>query len=255
MAFDLHKNFAYSTVATAPSPATSGTTLIVQAGAGASFPTPPFNAVVWPAGAQPLSTNSEIVRVTGISTDTLTIVRGATSGGGLNGEPNNQNRSIIIGDQIDAGLTVRSMTDIENDLYSAYKFSYYRNTAFSGSSGTNLITCDTSEFDTGSNYSTSTGKFTAPIAGFYEFSGAINAAVNNGGWSQTLLYKNGTAVKAGSALEAFIASSQQAIATTVDAMLSLASSDYVQLYWVTNGVSIYTGPANTWFQGHIYSQT
>jgi len=61
---DVHKNFAYSTVATAPSPASSGTSLVVQAGDGAKFPTVPFNATVWPAGLQPLTTNAEIVRVT-----------------------------------------------------------------------------------------------------------------------------------------------------------------------------------------------
>ena len=37
---DAHKNFAYSTIATAPTPATSGTTLVVQAGEGALFPHP-----------------------------------------------------------------------------------------------------------------------------------------------------------------------------------------------------------------------
>lgn len=114
MAFDAHKNFGYSTVLTAPSPATSGTSLVVQSGDGAKFPVTPFNATVFPVGVQPTTSNSEIVRVTTVSTDTLTIVRGATSGGGLNGEPNNQNRSIIIGDQIEAGISARSLTDIES---------------------------------------------------------------------------------------------------------------------------------------------
>lgn len=104
MAFDPHKNFAYSTVATAPSPATSGTSLVVAAGQGVLFPTPPFNATVWPTGTQPLSTNSEIVRVTSISTDTLTITRTQES---------TSARSIIIGDQIAATMTVKTFTDIE----------------------------------------------------------------------------------------------------------------------------------------------
>ena len=72
---DAQKNFAYSLVATAPSPATSGTSLIVTAGQGALFPAAPFYATVWPANAQPLSSNAEIVRVTTVSTDTFTIVR------------------------------------------------------------------------------------------------------------------------------------------------------------------------------------
>ena len=53
MAFDAHKNLAISTVVTAPTPATSGTTLTVTAGEGARFPAPPFNATVWPSTAMP----------------------------------------------------------------------------------------------------------------------------------------------------------------------------------------------------------
>jgi len=72
---DALKNLAYSLVATPPSPATSGTSLVVTAGQGALFPTAPFDATIWPAGVQPLSTNAEIVRVTAVSTDTFTITR------------------------------------------------------------------------------------------------------------------------------------------------------------------------------------
>jgi len=72
---DALKNFAYSLVATPPSPATSGTSLVVTAGQGALFPAAPFDATIWPAGVQPLTTNAEIVRVTAVSTDTFTITR------------------------------------------------------------------------------------------------------------------------------------------------------------------------------------
>ena len=72
---DSLKNFAYSLVATPPSPATSGTSLVVTAGQGALFPAAPFDATIWPAGVQPLTTNAEIVRVTAVSTDTFTITR------------------------------------------------------------------------------------------------------------------------------------------------------------------------------------
>ena len=72
---DSLKNFAYSLVATAPSPATSGTSLVVTAGQGSYFPTTPFDATIWPSGTQPTNTNAEIVRVTNVSTDTFTITR------------------------------------------------------------------------------------------------------------------------------------------------------------------------------------
>lgn len=110
-AFDAHANFDYSLVATAPSPATSGTSLIVTTGTGALFPTPPFNLVVWPSGAQPISTNAEIVRVTGVSTDTFTIVRNTTT------ENNNTfNRSITIGDQVAVPVSYKMITDIEKAI-------------------------------------------------------------------------------------------------------------------------------------------
>lgn len=73
---DALKNFAYGIVATAPSPATSGTSLVLQSGQGASFPVAPFDVTIWPAGVIPLGSNAEIARCTAITTDTLTITRG-----------------------------------------------------------------------------------------------------------------------------------------------------------------------------------
>lgn len=102
---DVHKNLAYSNVATAPSPAASGTSLVVTAGQGALFPIPPFNATVWATAVNPLTTNAEIVRVTAISTDTFTIVRAQE---GTNA------RSVIVGDQIANTITVKTLTDVEN---------------------------------------------------------------------------------------------------------------------------------------------
>jgi hypothetical protein len=104
MSFDAHANFAHSTVVTAPSPSTSGTTLTVEAGKGSIFPTPPFNATIFPFGQQPTTLNSEIVRVTGIATDTLTIVRT---------QEDSVNQSITVGNIIMAGVTSKTLEDIE----------------------------------------------------------------------------------------------------------------------------------------------
>lgn len=109
MAPDLHANFAYSTVATAPSPATSGTSLVVAAGNGALFPTPPFNVTIWPTGTQPLSTNAEIARVTGVSTDTFTIVRAQES---------TSARTVVVGDQIAATITKKTLVEAETTVLS-----------------------------------------------------------------------------------------------------------------------------------------
>lgn len=79
-----------SAVATAPSPATSGTTMQLTTGDDVKLPPTPFYARVWAANEVVTSLNSEIVQVTGVNTLThvLTIVRAVTSP-----------RSIVVGDQ------------------------------------------------------------------------------------------------------------------------------------------------------------
>jgi len=101
---DAHKNFAISLVATAPSPATTGTSLVVTGGEGTKFPAVPFNAVIWPTATLPTSANAEIVRVTNISTDTLTITREQES---------TTARTVIVGDQIAASITAKTLEDVE----------------------------------------------------------------------------------------------------------------------------------------------
>jgi len=86
------KNFSIGSVLTAPTPSTSGTSLVLQSGEGSIFPSVyPFNIVIWPSGSAPDSSNAEIATVTAISTDTLTIVRA---------KEGTSARSIIAGDQV-----------------------------------------------------------------------------------------------------------------------------------------------------------
>lgn len=110
MAFDAHANFAYSVVVTAPSPAASGTSLTVTSGTGALFPAVPFNATVWPSNAPPLADFSEIVRVTNIAGDVLTITRAQEGTAAV---------SIAVGYQIAASLTAKTITDIESAVNAA----------------------------------------------------------------------------------------------------------------------------------------
>jgi len=105
MPFDAHKNLAIATVATPPSPASSGTSLTVAAGLGARFPAAPFNATIWPATAIPDPANAEVVRVTAVTGDGLTITRAqeATTA-----------RAIVAGDLIAATITAKTLTDLES---------------------------------------------------------------------------------------------------------------------------------------------
>ena len=108
-----HRNFAYSTVVIAPSPATTGTSLTVQPGDGNKFPECPFQATVWPAGAQPLSTTAEIVTVIANSDDTFTL-----SSAPSRNQEGSFNRTIIVGDQIAATITAKTLTDAEDPVTS-----------------------------------------------------------------------------------------------------------------------------------------
>lgn len=101
---DAYKNFAVSTVTTAPSPATSGTSLTIPSGESSRFPAVPFNAVVCPADELPVPTNSEVVRVTANSSGSLTITRAQES---------STARSIVAGDLFFAGVTAKTLSDLE----------------------------------------------------------------------------------------------------------------------------------------------
>ena len=109
MALDPIRNFAISRVATVPSPADSGTTLVVDAGDGALFPDPSssgeFNVVIYPNGEQPDSSNAEIVRVTARTTDTMTIEREQES---------TSARTITEGDVVMLGITKKTIDDIQD---------------------------------------------------------------------------------------------------------------------------------------------
>ena len=69
------KDFATSTVLTAPSPADSGTSLVVQSGHGARFPAAPFYITAHPPSEFPTLDNAEKILVTAKSTDTFTLDR------------------------------------------------------------------------------------------------------------------------------------------------------------------------------------
>lgn len=100
--FDNHKNFAGTTVVTPPTPAASGTTLVVFD--GTVFPAAPFNIIIWPINATQTPTNSEIARVTSISTNTLTITRV---------QEFSVARAITTGDNVALTITKKALTDIE----------------------------------------------------------------------------------------------------------------------------------------------
>lgn len=109
--WDVHSNFGYATVTAAPSPGTSGTTLVLGTTNFADFLDPGtvgYNVVVWPAGTIPLSTNAEIIRVVTKGTNgTINVTRQQES---------TSARTITVGDQCGVAITKKVITDIEGTV-------------------------------------------------------------------------------------------------------------------------------------------
>lgn len=135
--FDGFSNFAYGTVSTPPSPATTGTTLVLQTNEGDSFADPSvdnYNAIVWDGNDNfPTVDNSEIVRVTGKSGDTFTITREQES---------TTARTIVANDKFIGGITLKTINDIFGAINAL-------ETMLDPS--TNTVTADTIQEDTSGN--------------------------------------------------------------------------------------------------------
>jgi hypothetical protein len=113
MLFDAHQNFAYSILANSPGTSGPTATFTVTTGQGGRFPavgsSGGYNAIVVPAGQLPTPLNAEVIRVTAISGDNLTVTRaqeGTTA------------KNVTIGFQIYLGVTKKTLSDIESAIAS-----------------------------------------------------------------------------------------------------------------------------------------
>ena len=139
-----------------------------------------------------------------------------------------------------------------NQLSNAYKFSAYR-VAAATVNGSALVVMDTKQFDTGTNFSTGTGVFTAPIAGFYWFYGQLTSS-GNPTYMWADIIKNGTSVRRGNRESA---SNGNGIQVSVGMLIQLASNDTVGLGATTGSlVSLEVGDAlKCYFDGFLVSKT
>lgn len=135
-----------------------------------------------------------------------------------------------------------------------YKFRVYRNAALNTGNGAfAIVTCDTKSYDTSSNVDvvTNKGRFTAPVAGFYHFSGEVSVTSNAD--LMAALFKNGSVVSYGTRFTT-AATLQNVV---VSDNLQLAANDFVELNTFSGSTKALevSGAIENYFTGFLISQT
>lgn len=133
-----------------------------------------------------------------------------------------------------------------------YNFRVFRTAAQNTINGSTPILFDTKTYDTGSNVDvvTNKGRFTAPVAGFYDFSATAQVVSTTN--VQLSLYKNGTQLSAG------VNGSGSGVnpGSIVTDKIQLAATDYVEVYITTPAiVAIFVGAISTYFSGSLRNAT
>jgi hypothetical protein len=134
-------------------------------------------------------------------------------------------------------------------------FSAYLNSTQSVSTFTfTKIQFGTEEFDTNSNYDSSTNyRFTPTVAGYYQ----VNATLGTSGtintqYAQVLIYKNGSSFKRGSII---ITAGTGNLASSASALIYCnGTTDYLEAYGNMNGAGTTTfvaGADTTYFQASL----
>lgn len=195
-----------------------------------------------------VNTVSEFTGANGVTVDGLNIKDGKL----------NTNDSVVTANITDDAVTAAKIDGIDKSLLTTdsnpYKFGVYRNAALNTVNGALTIIFDTELFDTNNNFDTSNGRYTAPVAGFYQFNwGQI---VNHGtnGATYTSLFKNGAEIKRTQEFPSVAAGNHT---TSGSAFIQLAAGDYVSSVYFTNAVVgfIVGNEAYVWFNGFLVSRT
>ena len=143
-------------------------------------------------------------------------------------------------------------------FYNPYKFSYYLTAAQNSINGFVKVNLDTKLFDTSSNFDAVTNhRFTAPVAGFYQFNWAVGMSSAAAVVWQACLYKglsggSSSIYKYGSLIN-LSSNYQQSVGT---GLVQLGVGDFVELYIYCSAV-IALGPSQpgVFLEGYLVSAT
>ena len=101
--------------------------------------------------------------------------------------------------------------------------------------GSSQIIYDTSHFDRGGHYNTSTGRYTVPVTGLYEFTHNISARAAYSGAFEVKLFQNGVEKH-----RQFTFGGGFGHGATATAILLCSQGDYIDArgYWGTSGITL-----------------
>tara|TARA_R100000353_G_C6497916_1_gene193449 strand:+ start:348 stop:956 length:609 start_codon:yes stop_codon:yes gene_type:complete len=130
-------------------------------------------------------------------------------------------------------------------------FSAVKTTQQSLSAGTwTLANLESTEYNVGSHFDTSTDRFTAPIAGYYSFVYTAYFLTGVNGYLYTALKKNGSFIQYGMGLQTNSHSNDNTLTSSL--IHSLSANDYIEM-WVYHGAagSLNQGTTRTRFSGYL----
>jgi hypothetical protein len=126
-----------------------------------------------------------------------------------------------------------------------------RRTSVSTIAAGNFIVYDGAYVNRGSHYSTSTGKFTAPVAGVYAFFWDSIASNTNGTY-RLYIYKNGSIAGNGDMhLRYPTTDNKYGFNASRIVLFDLAANDYVQIYYSSGAANLYSGNDYLTFGGYL----
>jgi hypothetical protein len=136
-----------------------------------------------------------------------------------------------------------------------YKFSVYRNSAWTSGNGVFAkVAFNTELFDTNNNFDAVTNnRYVAPVDGFYMFTAAASASVTATSPYIVAIYKNNAEVNRGTYTAA--GTPTQGNVAVVSALLQLAATDYVEVFFFGTGGAGIASSVSTYFQGFLVSRT